>query len=115
MSSENFVLFLSFPAGLEHIIIIVIIIIIIIIIICKFLILVPIVCLDCFISSFNLKFIESLFQVMIIIIIITIIIIIAVVFVIYSLRVFHISVRYWYFTEVWANLLKCPRLFSITQ
>ena len=37
------------------------------------------------------------------------------IFIIYSLRVFHLSVRWWSFTGVWvtASLLKSPGLFSL--
>ena len=52
---------------------------------------------------------------LIIIIIITIKIIINIIVIIYSFRVFHISVTWWFFTGVWvtASLLKSPGLFSV--
>ena len=42
-------------------------------------------------------------------------IIIIIIIIIYSLRVFHISVSWWSFTEIWmtATLLKSPGLFSV--
>ena len=70
---------------------------------------------DSFVSQNPNQFCASHFLGRIIIIIIIIMIIIIIIIIIYTLRVFHIGVSWWSFTEVWvtASILKSPGLFSV--